>query len=90
MSDTYDLKEVDNGLWEVDLKMVTVGGEDFVLEGANASAEGEDAEDGGANAAEQQLDIVRDFRLNEYPRPSKKDAQGVYKSKLVYSPSFGP
>ena len=29
MSDTYNIKDVGDGLWEVDCKMVSKGGEDF-------------------------------------------------------------
>uniref|UniRef100_A0A0D6QXH0 TCTP domain-containing protein n=1 Tax=Araucaria cunninghamii TaxID=56994 RepID=A0A0D6QXH0_ARACU len=74
ISDTYNLTESPGvpGLWEVDCRNVTVGSEDFVLEGANASAEGDDAGDGVDAATEQKLDIVRDFRLNSIPRPDKK------------------
>jgi len=73
LSDAYVIKDVGDGLWEVDLKMVTVGGESFQLEGANASAEGEDEDAGGENATEKVLDIVRDFRLNAITaKPPKK------------------
>lgn len=66
---------------------MTVGGDDIVLEGANASAEGEDAEEGGANATETVLNIVRDFRLESFPKPGdKKGAQADYKSKHLYPP----
>lgn len=65
--------------------MVTVGGENFQLEGANASAEGEDAEEGGETNTQRVLDIVRDFRLNAIEaKPSKK----MYMSEIKSKPEF--
>jgi len=65
--------------------MVTVGGESFQLEGANASAEGEDADEGGASDVQRVLDIVRDFRLNAIEaKPSKK----MYMSEIKSKPEF--
>lgn len=77
------IKDVGDGLWEVDLKMVQVGGESFQLEGANASAEGEDEDAGDDTAVERVLDIVRDFRLNAIQaKPSKKAYMSEIKSKI--------
>ncbi|WP_411025895.1 hypothetical protein, partial [Salmonella sp. s57402] len=72
ISDVYELKDVGDGLWEADLRMVTTGSEDFVLEGANPSAEGEDAEEGGETTQEKVLDIVQQFRLNKVDGMDKK------------------
>lgn len=81
ISDAYPLITKDNGIWEVDCRKVTVGGEDIVLEGANASAEGEDADDTENNST-QVLDIVRDFRLQEGMQYDKKQFMGIMKSKI--------
>jgi hypothetical protein len=57
-----------------------------VLEGANPSAEGEDADEGGdAGGADQRvLDIEDQFRLNKIEaKPSKKAFQGEIKSTTV-------
>lgn len=63
--------------------MVQVGGESFQLEGANASAEGEDADEGGEGESQRVLDIVRDFRLNAIEaKPSKKAYMSEIKSML--------
>lgn len=54
-----------------------------VLEGANPSAEGEDADDGGAEGgSERVLDIVDQFRLQSVPAPTKKMYQAHLKSML--------
>jgi len=82
LSDVYDVKDVGDGIWEVDLKMVTVGGEDFKLEGANASAEGEDADEGGDNQSQAVLNVVRDFSLNKVEGLEKKDYQAHIKKYL--------
>ncbi|ERF74430.1 hypothetical protein EPUS_06608 [Endocarpon pusillum Z07020] len=65
LSDTFKIIDVGDGLWEVDLKKVTKGGDNFVLEGANPSAEGEDAEESGDTENKQVLDIEDQFRLNK-------------------------
>lgn len=83
ISDVYDLKDSTKfpGCWEVDCKMVTVGGEDFVLEGANASAEGEDAGEGVESTGRKEIDIVNAFRLKLLePKPEKKFAMSEYRS----------
>jgi hypothetical protein len=57
-----------------------------VLEGANPSAEGEDADEGGdAGGADQRvLDIEDQFRLNKIEgKPSKKAFQGEIKSTAI-------
>jgi len=62
ISDSYDLKLVDNTVYEADCKKISVGVGDIDI-GANASAEeaNEDVEDSAA----QVLDVVHSFRLNE-------------------------
>ncbi|KAJ4373335.1 hypothetical protein N0V83_003629 [Neocucurbitaria cava] len=62
ISDSYDLKEVDGVVYEADCKKISVGGETFDT-GGNASAE--EAEEGVEDAAEQKIDVVYSFRLNE-------------------------
>ena len=53
-----------------------------VLAGANPSAEGEDADEGGGeDSAQRVLDIEDQFRLNKIEgKPSKKAFQGEIKS----------
>ncbi|KAI9675777.1 MAG: hypothetical protein M1817_001144 [Caeruleum heppii] len=66
ISDSYPMKEIDDVVYEVDCKMITVGGEDFQLEGANPSAEGEDADDGaGGSGGERKLEIEHAFQLEK-------------------------
>lgn len=83
ISDVFDLKEAGDGLWEVDCKKVTVGGEDFQLEGANASAEGEDAGEAADTTTETKLDIEVSFRLTSIPRPNKKEGSAEIKSRTL-------
>merc|ERR1712070_1175207 len=65
LSDSYPIEELCGGeLFRVKAKMITVGGEDFVLEGANASAE-DDGGDGGEAETEQVIDIIHAFKLSE-------------------------
>lgn len=79
LSDTFKILDVGDGLWEVDCRMVTKGAENFVLEGANPSAEGEDADDGGDGESQRVLDIEDQFRLNKIEgKPSKK----VYQAEI--------
>merc|ERR1711881_13371 len=58
-------EEMFNGnLLKVKASMITIGGDDFQLEGANPSAE--DGDDGGGEAAtEQVIDIISAFKLQE-------------------------
>ncbi|PVH93171.1 translationally-controlled tumor protein [Periconia macrospinosa] len=63
ISDVYDLKLVDDVVYEADCKKITVGVGDVDI-GANASAEGGDDE-GADDQAEQVIDVVHSFRLNE-------------------------
>jgi hypothetical protein len=62
ISDSYDLKEVDGIAYEADCRKITVGVGDIDI-GANASAE--EADEGTEDTAQQVLDIVHSFRLNE-------------------------
>lgn len=53
--------------------MITKGGDNFQLEGANPSAEEEDAGDAGEAETVRVLDIVDQFRLNQIEsKPNKK------------------
>ncbi|KAF8864057.1 translationally controlled tumor protein [Acephala macrosclerotiorum] len=60
MSDSYDLKEVDGVVYEVDCAMITLGAVE-VNTGANASAE--EAEEGVEDGAVQVNNVVNSFRL---------------------------
>ncbi|KAE8164891.1 translationally-controlled tumor protein [Aspergillus tamarii] len=73
ISDTFKLKVVDNVLFECDCKNITKKtNEDIQLEGANPSAEGGDEDAGGDADTVQVLDIVDNFRLQEYPKLDKE------------------
>jgi len=61
ISDSYDLKEVDGTVYEVDCQMITLGAVE-INTGANASAE--EAEEGVEDGAVQVNNIVNSFRLN--------------------------
>lgn len=61
--------------------MVKKGAENFVLEGANPSAEGEDADEGGdESSGEPVLDLADSFRYNKMEGVSKKVYQADLKS----------
>jgi len=60
MSDSYDLKEVDGVVYEVDCEMITLGAVE-VNTGANASAE--EADEGVEDGAVQVNNVVNSFRL---------------------------
>ncbi|GAB1208591.1 hypothetical protein APSETT445_007342 [Aspergillus pseudonomiae] len=82
VSDTFDLKEVEGVLFECDCKNITKkANEDIQLEGANPSAEGGDEDAGGDDGTIQVLDIVDQFRLQEYPKMSKDDYKKYIKGK---------
>jgi len=61
VSDSYDLKEVNGIVYEVDCQMITLGAVS-VDTGANASAE--EAEEGVEDGAVQVNNVVNSFRLN--------------------------
>jgi len=71
-SDTYPMKLVDNCMYEVYGKHVTRKlGDDIVLEGSNASAEGGD--EGTEEATESGVDLVLNHRLSETGFGKKAD-----------------
>ncbi|KAL8951742.1 MAG: hypothetical protein Q9222_002292 [Ikaeria aurantiellina] len=61
ISDTYNLIEKEDAVYEVDCKKVTLGNESFDT-GANPSAE--EAEEGVDDSSKQVIDVVHGFRLN--------------------------
>lgn len=63
-SDTYKIKLIDEVMYEVTGKLVQRKAGDVVLDGANPSAEGEDADD-SAVGVESGVDIVLNHRLVE-------------------------
>ncbi|OCT49819.1 Translationally-controlled tumor protein like protein [Cladophialophora carrionii] len=73
-SDTSKIIDAGNGLWEIDGKMVTKGSENFALEGANPSAEGEDADDGTDETKVTVLDLADQFRLQKIEGGMSKKA----------------
>ncbi|KAL2220538.1 TCTP family protein [Thermoascus aurantiacus ATCC 26904] len=86
-SDTFNIKEVDGVLWEADCRKYLKGAETFQLEGANPSATGEDADEGGDGEGERKMvyDIEDQFRLvwlkaEEGMKPSKEAFKAHLKS----------
>merc|ERR1711881_30151 len=72
-------EEMLNGnLLKVKASMITIGGDDFQLEGANPSAEDGD-DDGGEAATEQVIDIISAFKLQE-TEYKKKEYMGYIKN----------
>jgi len=85
ISDTSKIIDAGNGLWEIDGRMVKKGAENFVLDGANPSAEGEDGDEGGEDggASEPVLDLADQFRLQKLDGGlSKKAYQGELKKYM--------
>jgi len=72
-SDTYPIKVVDDCLYEVTGKHITRTEGDIQLEGANASAEGADGDEGGDSTSVSGVDIILNHRLTETGFGSKKD-----------------
>jgi len=64
-SDTYKIKLIDEVMYEVTGKLVQRKAGEVVLAGANASAEGEDGDEGGDVGVESGVDIVLNHRLCE-------------------------
>ncbi|KAL8801525.1 MAG: hypothetical protein Q9223_006976 [Gallowayella weberi] len=87
ISDTYNLIEKDDAVYEVDCKKVTLGSESFDI-GANPSAE--EAEEGLEEGAKQVIDVVHGFRMSfmgdeetgTRAFTTKKDYQGQLKSYM--------
>ena len=61
ISDTYDLIDKEDVVYEVNCRKVTKGGETFDI-GANPSAE--EADEGVEDGTKQVIDVVDSFRLN--------------------------
>ncbi|KAI4141661.1 MAG: hypothetical protein LQ340_007577 [Diploschistes diacapsis] len=61
ISDSYNLKDIDDVVYEVDCKMIKTGDDNFDI-GANPSAE--EAEEGVEDSSKQVNDVVHSFRLN--------------------------
>ncbi|KAK5685053.1 hypothetical protein LTS10_003128 [Elasticomyces elasticus] len=62
ISDSYDMELKDNVMYEINCTKITIGTDNIDI-GANASAE--EAEEGTEDTAQQVIDIVYSFRLNE-------------------------
>merc|ERR1711872_23394 len=71
--DTSEYKDIDDAFLMVIGKHITLAADDIQLEGANASAEGDDGEGVDAAAAQSGVDIVLTNRLQETAFGSKKD-----------------
>ncbi|KAK3725367.1 hypothetical protein LTR37_000337 [Vermiconidia calcicola] len=63
ISDSYNIKEVDNAVYEADCKKITIGADNVDI-GANPSAE-EGGDEGTDETSQQVIDVVYSFRLNE-------------------------
>merc|ERR1712020_172567 len=72
-SDTYPMKLVDDCIYEVYGKHEVRTEGDIQLDGANASAEGEDGDAGADPSSTSGVDIVLNNRLTESGFGSKKD-----------------
>lgn len=87
ISDSYNIKEVDDTVYEIDCKRITLGGESFDI-GANPSAE--EQEEGTDEAKTTVIDVVHSFRLQflgdeasgTRAFATKKDFQGQFKGYL--------
>ena len=86
ISDTYELIDKEDTVYEVDCKKITKGGESFDI-GANPSAE--EADEGLEDSKEQVIDVVHSFRLSalEGAFPTKKDYASAFKSKTNRDPN---
>ncbi|KAK4899673.1 hypothetical protein LTR27_002939 [Elasticomyces elasticus] len=62
ISDSYDMTLKDNVMYEINCTKITIGTDNIDI-GANASAE--EADEGTEDSAQQVIDIVYSFRLNE-------------------------
>lgn len=78
ISDTYNLKEIEDVVYEVDCKMVTKGGVEVNI-GANASAE--EQEDALDEQTEQVIDVVDGFRMTKMEFGDKKQLAGQMKGR---------
>ena len=76
ISDTYNLKEIEDVVYEVDCKMVTKGGVEVNI-GANASAEEQD--EALDEQTEQVIDVVDGFRMTKMEFGDKKQLAGQMK-----------
>ena len=84
ISDTYNLKEIDDVVYEVDCRKVTKGADNIDI-GANPSAE--EQEEALEEGTKQVIDVVDGFRLNflgdeasgTRAFATKKDFQGQFK-----------
>ncbi|KAG7005260.1 translationally-controlled tumor protein [Physcia stellaris] len=87
ISDSYDMKEVDDTVYEVNCKKIVRGGDNFDI-GANPSAEEQD--EALEEGQKQVIDVVDAFRLNFYgdeesgtrALTSKKDFMSQFKGYL--------
>jgi len=86
-SDTYEIKLIDDVIYEVYGKYETRKEGNIQLEGSNASAEGEDADEGADDPGSQSgIDIVLNHRLQSTGFGAKKeymDYLKVYMKKVI-------
>jgi len=94
ISDTYNLKDVDDVVYEVDCRRVTKGADNIDI-GANPSAE--EADEALEEGTKQVIDVVDGFRLNYLGDEAsgtrafatKKDFQAQFKGTLNKSIIWG-
>ncbi|KAL8822961.1 MAG: hypothetical protein Q9191_006316 [Dirinaria sp. TL-2023a] len=87
ISDSYPVKEIDDTVYEVDCKRITLGSENFDI-GANPSAEEQD--EGTDEVKKTVIDVVHSFRLQflgdedsgTRAFATKKDFMGPFKGYL--------
>jgi len=85
-SDTYPMKLVGDCVYEIYGKYETRKQGDVVLAGSNASAEGEDADEGCEESSESGVDVVLNHRLQETYFGTKKEYQDylkLYMKKVI-------
>lgn len=80
VADSFRFEEVDGVVYEVNCSMVTESGVPINI-GANASAEGEDADDTNDPSAETFIDVIKSARLVESGF-SKKDYMTYIKAYM--------
>jgi len=85
-SDTYPMKLVDDCIYEVYGKHESRKEGEIQLDGANASAEGEDADEGSDPSSISGIDVILNHRLCETGFGNKKEYQDylkLYMKKVI-------
>jgi len=80
-SDASDMETIDDFWFAVKSNFITEGGE-VVIEGMNASADGQDGGEGADDAVEKVIDLVHVFHLQEIGGFTKKDYKVWFKGYM--------